>query len=255
VELTQKLEKDLAKAYNELIRYVESMGAKIATADVSTLDLTVNTINEMINGMNGVISKNNTIITQALADLKKTNSKYLEDAKKRVPKSMTKFVGFDNNSLNAMIQMQYLGIETVQAQAVDAIKSATITYINTPTTIDKLLQDLQGRIDQLEAHTKTQLNTFYREYSQTLENQIAEQIGFGENKDDIWEYSGAPLQDNSHDECVWALTQKQGAPYFTNEEKIAFESGGLYSHSEPRWNCQHDFVMTNLTYAEAFGTP
>jgi len=156
----------------------------------------------------------------------------------------------DNKTINGLIQMQWDGIKTVPVQIKENLKNGIYQSILSGRPFSSIVDSIQKQSDQLVNRTLTQVRTFKREFAQTIENETAKQIGFGENKDDIWEYLGAPLQDNSHPECVLAV-EKQ---YFTNQEKEDFENGvGEIPHSEPRWNCQHRFVMTNLTYKEAFG--
>jgi hypothetical protein len=260
--LPTNLERDLDSVIKTLQKtvdkYVLSLTDKI---DLKT-ELKMTEINAMVDGLYQALEQSgyNTTVMKSLADLQKTNAKYLADIKARIPASaIESFSKFDQKSLNGLIKMQWLGIETVQAQSIDAIKQAVIQHIITPSSTASLISQVESKIDQLRNHTLAQINTFYREYGQQLENQVAEQIGFGEDKDDIWVYTGAPLQENSHKECIWALREKDGAfgddmnAYFTDAEKEEFEAGGLYEHTEPRWNCQHRFQITNVTKAEAFG--
>ena len=149
--------------------------------------------------------------------------------------------------------MTYEGMQNLGEQTLPAIHNAITQSVINGSTITQMTNQISGKLGKFEQYAKTYIVTAKREFIQKTENYVAEKINFGSEKDDIWEYIGAPLQDNSHPECVWALEQKENAPYFTNAEKEEFESGGGYPHTEPRWNCQHNFMITDMTYAEAFG--
>jgi hypothetical protein len=155
-------------------------------------------------------------------------------------------------TLDGLLRLDYGKMQSVSDKLIPNIKQKIFDSVITGKSYSQLQLDIDKSLEGFKNEALTQLRTIRREFRQNVEDSIAEQIGFGEEKDDIWEYAGAPLQSNSHAECIWALTQKKGAPYFTDEEKKLFQSGGLYPHTEPRWNCQHNFYITNKKYKDVF---
>jgi len=155
----------------------------------------------------------------------------------------------DATTLNNLLKVKYQGMLDQAGLNVIAIKETLFNSVTLGLPMSTLRNELTGKLGRFGRHATTYIRTAKREFIQTTEDTIADQIGFGEEKDDIWEYVPSLLQSDSHKECIWAVEKK----YFTNAEKISFESGGGYSHSEPRWNCVHHFAISNLTYEEAFG--
>ena len=167
----------------------------------------------------------------------------------------------DISTLQGLADLQRGRMLRVQNVLINNLDNLVYHSIVGGAPITELVQAAQMEVEKFKNEMLTQIRTAKREFIQNVEDNIAEQIDFGIDENDIWEYTGAYIQDNSHDECIFALGQdpfntgippKYGAPYFTNEEKIQFEAGGLFPHKEPRWNCQHYFAISNVTYAEAF---
>lgn len=159
--------------------------------------------------------------------------------------------GVTDITLESLQKLKYSGMEGLAERQILAIKESLYNSVTLGLPKNQLRVELEKKLGTLSEYAKTYMRTSYREYAQTYENIVADKIGFGLRKDDIWEYMPPVLQDNSHLECIYAVKKQ----YFTNAEKIDFENGGLsltYPHSEPRWNCVHRFQITNVTFKEAF---
>lgn len=187
-----------------------------------------------------------TLAAKAVAE----NKKYI--AERLANFSIDEFGMTTKQTLDGLLRLDYGKMQTVSSKLIPSVKQKIFDSVITGKSYSQLLLDIDSDLERFKNEALTQLRTIRREFRQNVEDNIAEEIGFGEEKDDIWEYAGAPLQANSHAECIWALTQKKGAPYFTDEEKKLFQSGGLYPHTEPRWNCQHNFFITDKKYKEVF---
>lgn len=155
---------------------------------------------------------------------------------------------FDETAIDGLIVSKYESLNDIGTDALFQVKQQLINSI----TIGQSMADATSKISEiLDERLKKYAETYYRtamqEYRQAATNFIADKIGFGEEKSDIWVYVGAPLQENSHDECIWALTQH--GRLFTNEEKKAFERGSAYpgQPAPPRYNCQHEFQISDYT--------
>ena len=157
--------------------------------------------------------------------------------------------GVDKSTLNALLRMNFDGMTGLAETSLIRIREAVYNSVNLGLPVNVLRNELMNDTGILRHHADTYIRTTKREFAQRVEDDVAEQIGFGEDKDDIWQYSPSITQVNSHKECIWAVGKK----YFTNAEKEEFNAGGGYGHKEPRWNCVHRFVITNLTYEEVFG--
>lgn len=172
----------------------------------------------------------------------------IKDMSKRFKKAKTYYGAIEPTTLSSLKSMQYNGMADLGVTRLNTIKSALFQSVLAGTSRETLIANMEKQMQILEREATTYLRTAKREYSQQVENQIAKEAGLTEI---IWEYVGAPLQDNSHPECRCALEEKEHAPYFTQEEKDEFEAGGgECAHDEPRWNCQHIFGITDLTYEE-----
>ena len=173
----------------------------------------------------------------------------IKDMAKRFGAATTYYGAVEKTTLKGLKEMQYNGMVQLGQSRVNAIGQALYNNVIAGSTEKQLLVELDRNLGNMSKYAETYIRTAKREYSQQTEYSIADEAGIA--KDEIiWEYIGAPLQDNSHPECVWALIEKEHAPFFTNDERIEFESGGGYEHSEPRWNCQHIFGITDMTYEE-----
>ncbi len=158
---------------------------------------------------------------------------------------------FDKTILTNLVNVQYGEIMALEVDAARAVKATLMNQVIAGVSRKDAISMLKKQLDtKLRSYTETYVRTAKQQFTQQVEDEIAKSIDFGKEKNDIWEYAGADLQDNSHDECIWALTSKEHAPYFTNAEKEEFEAGGGFEHTEPRWNCQHNFFITDMTYEE-----
>lgn len=155
----------------------------------------------------------------------------------------------DTSTLQALQKLKFTGMTNLGDNALIGIREAIFNSVNLGLPIGTLRDEITKKLGGWEKYADTYIRTAKREFSQQVENNAAELIKFGTEKDDIWEYVPNILQANSHKECIFAVNKQ----YFTNDEKMQFESGGLYSHSEPRWRCVHRFVITNKTFEESFG--
>ena len=191
----------------------------------------------------------NELIQETLLKSKDDIAKQLGFMAKALPDTKAVLGHLDDTTINSFLKMGYVGLETVPAELVEKVKNTVYQAAILGKSSGQLVSELEAKLSQFGGHAQAQVNTFRREFIQKSEEHIAEQVGFGDDVNDIWEYVGAPIQTNSHPECVWAVEKR----YFTNEEKIDFQNGGGYPHTEPRWNCQHIFQISNVTYKEAFG--
>ena len=246
-------EKNMLKVINEFNKSLVAMVSKLDSVNGKLL-ITDNVKNAVL------IKKQ---IGEALKDagyfdlIKNTveaNEKILDlqmiDIGKRIG---SKFGSIDQTTIRALFKMDFTGMQNLADTAMPAISNAIMQSVMVGAPVKKMMEAVEGQLGKFEGYAKTYLKTAKSQFIQNTEDIIANDIGFGEDKDDIWEYFGAPLQDNSHEECIWALERKPHTPYFTDTERQEFEAGGGYSHSEPRWNCQHNFLMTNLTFKEYKG--
>ena len=246
-----QFEKDMEKVISRLERQVQKIidGLEVVDGKYAT---TASALNNALNVSND--------LSQALTD-----SGYHDLAEKAL-KQNTKLMNLrhdelkillgrdrlgqiDTSTLNALLEMNFTGMTDLGESSIIRIREAIFNSVNLGLPVNQLRDELMKDTGILKHHADTYIRTGKREFAQRVEDNTAEQIGFGEDKDDIWEYSPAITQSNSHKECIWAVDKS----LFTNAEKNEFNSGGLFSHSEPRWNCVHRFVITNKTYDEAFG--
>jgi hypothetical protein len=166
--------------------------------------------------------------------------------------SITDLSGFDTQTIRSIQAMDYGKLQGVAEKFIAGVGDKFVNSVATGQQFSTLLDETVKQAERFKNEALTQINTMQNVFRQNLEDKLAEEIGF--DNTNVWIYMGAPLQANSHKECIWALTQKAAAPYFTNEEKEEFERGGgplTIVHGEPRWNCQHNFFMTSLTLKEA----
>ena len=248
---TAQFERDMAKVVKRLERQVQKIIDGLQSVN-GTLTTSASALNDALN-----ISKD---LAEALKD-----SGYYELAEKTL-KQNTKLMNLrhdelktllgrerlgkiDTTTLNALNKMNFQGMSGLGESSIIRIREAIFNSVNLGLPLTQLRDELMNSTGILKHHAETYIRTAKREFSQRVEDNVAEKVGFGEDKDDIWEYSPSITQSNSHKECIWAV----GKRYFTNAQKNEFNSGGGYSHSEPRWNCVHRFTITNMTYDEAFG--
>ena len=246
-----QFERDMTKVVTRLEKQVQSIIDKFESIDGS---LTVSA-----NNLNNALSVSNEL-NQALKD-----SGYYNLAEKALNQNtklmdvrhteLKKLLGrqrlgqIDTSTFTALNKVSFTGMtDLAEVDFVIRIREAIFNSVNLGLPISVLREEMIKGIGMLKHHANTYIRTAKRQFAQQVEDNAAKLIGFN-GKNDIWEYTPEILQRNSHPECVYAV-EKQ---YFTNTEKIEFNSGGGYSHSEPRWNCVHSFVITNITFDEAFG--
>ena len=173
----------------------------------------------------------------------------IKEMGKRFKGASTYYGAIEKTSLNGLKNMQYEGMASLGQNTLNSISTALYDSVLAGTSNAQLTSKLGKELGKLGRYAETYVRTAKREYSQQTEYEIlrAADIDRGET---IWEYIGAPLQDNSHAECIWAITEKIHAPFFTTAEMEEFNAGGGLDHTEPRWNCQHIFGITDMTVAE-----
>ena len=173
----------------------------------------------------------------------------IKEMGKRFQGADTYLGAIEGTTLSGLQNMQYEGMAVLGQSRIGAISQVLYDSVLAGTSNAVLTGNLKSQLGNLSRYSETYLRTAKREYSQQTEFEIAKAAGI-DRDETIWEYIGAPLQDNSHAECVWALLDKPHAPFFTTAEMEEFQAGGGYDHMEPRWNCQHIFGITDLTIEE-----
>ena len=173
----------------------------------------------------------------------------IKEMGKRFKGASTYFGAIEGTTLDGLKNMQYSGMASLGQNSMASISTALYDSVLSGTSNNQLVQRLTKELGKLSQHAETYVRTAKREYSQQTEFEIARAAGIDKG-DTIWEYIGAPLQDNSHKECIWAITEKIHAPFFTTAEMEEFQAGGGLDHTEPRWNCQHIFGITDMTVEE-----
>jgi len=145
--------------------------------------------------------------------------------------------------LKTITDLQVQTFAQVPQQTLFAIKDIIQLNVVQGANYDTLVEAIRKQLDdKLKRYATTYMSTAKNQFTQEMEYTLAEQINFSDNY--YWEYFGDPLVENSHPECIWALTQKENAPYFTEEERQAFEAGTIPGHNPIRYNCHHNFRMT-----------
>jgi len=237
-DLLKRIEKELQKNFTFTANRLEE-------GDIRTAILQLDNIVKTLDATGF-----NELIASAVVEQKQYLTLRAAEIKKAVGKV---FGGVDQTALNAFLEAEFVSLQNIGESAMMAVKQELLQSILAGRTFDDAVLAIQGQVEsKLTRYAETWYRTSFNEYTQRVEDTIAEQIGFGEDEDDIWVFYGAPLQKNSHEECRWALEKKEHFPYFTNDEKIAFENGTAYGGqpSPPRYNCQHSFGITNKTYQE-----
>ena len=243
-------EKNMQSVIKKLNRDIAKMVSKLETVNGSLL-ITENVSNAVL-------------IKKEIAEALK-NSGYFDLAKEAVKKNKElmdlqildiskrmgeRFGKVDANTLRSLFKMDYVGMQNLADTAVPAISNVIMQNVMIGGQYSTMVEQLSGQLGKFESYANTYLKTAKSQFIQKTEDYVADDIKFGSDKDDIWQYFGAPLQDNSHKECIWALRKKEHRPYFTDRERRTFEAGGGLPHGEPRWNCQHSFLMTNKTHED-----
>ena len=247
-KLNKEFEKDLNKVLKKYTESVEDSLDKLKTDEGIILTLE-----------NDNVAKYSKVFEKALEDsgyyslseraLKANNILYTEAVKRAGDVlGRQRFKGVNKDSINRILKVDFDGLSNLGETNIIAVQNKLLQAVQVGKKKAELIKELRKEIDKFQNHAETYIRTSRRNYIQLTEDEIAGSVGFGEEKDDIWEYVGAPLQENSHKECKWVFNV-HGA-LFTNEEKELFEGGGLFEHSEPRWNCQHNFLISANDYED-----
>ena len=174
----------------------------------------------------------NDLIEQSIKDNNKILKAVRDDIKDVLDRK--RIVTIDTDVLKSLQKMEGSQMVNVAEKFIAGTDTAVMNNVINGTQLNKLITTVMKQSEKFSGEALLQMDTIKNEYLQYSQNNIAEQIGFGEDKDDIWEYTGSPLQDNSHKECIWALREKTHRPYFTNKQKMDFESGRYPAHLRGR---------------------
>jgi len=172
------------------------------------------------------------------------------EVKKITAKTLGKKIPDINiNIVQSLQKLDYSKYGNLADELINAIDTVVKQDVQNGQLYKTMIDNIRKQLGKFQFRAETYVRTVKKDFTQTIQNELARKIKFGKDDNDLWEYFGAPLQSNSHDECVWALRTRPN-PYFTQAEKDEFLRGGGYPHSEPRWNCQHIFVMTDKKRGE-----
>lgn len=238
MEFQQKLEEilqDFEKRVSRILMKMDSKGGKIVESQAEIL-LRSKEIKDALKEA-GYYNLTNEFL--------KKNEKIINERKKELEK-YTRIGSIDKNAIKDLTKTHLIGMEEIGRHTAESIRNAILQGTLAGTNKTKLIETIRSEIGKMSRYAETYYNTAKTQYRQTAEDILAEEIGFGQRKNEMWEYVGAPLQKNSHPECIWALSQRKN-PYFTTKEKEDFEAGvGAFPHPIPRWNCQHYFIMVYI---------
>jgi len=180
-----------------------------------------------------------------LLDMAKNSGIELRDSISGHFKKRVKSLPSVDYSLNNIRKQLDLGIEklyNINMDIAEQLRDQLLLTIVSGGSKDGLLNVADKIIDRAGVNYETLYRTYENGYYQLVERELAKELGY----DGLWVYVGAPLQDNSHPECVWVL-EERGSVLFTKDEMERFEAGTYPEHligrSAVRYNCQHYFVM------------
>ena len=153
--------------------------------------------------------------------LKDPNDKLISAVIADLPPSLKKdFGGFSKTTFDSINSLQKLEFNSVGQDGMSEILKVLNGQVAVGASRTQAIKTLKKTLNRnIVRYSETYVETAKNMFNQEVNNKIAKDVGF----DGIWEYIGAPLQANSHLECIWALTKKPKAPYFTTAEKIKFE--------------------------------
>lgn len=141
-------------------------------------------------------------------------------------------------SFNLFQKQKYDYLMNLSARAINAVKESTLNAVLGSSDISSLINNIQLELDnKLKRYASTYLETSRGQLIQSTQDWVAEDM-IAEGQQVYWEYFG-PLDNDTREECVEALNKR----YFTNDEKNEFMNGGIFPHTEPRWNCRHNFIL------------
>lgn len=153
----------------------------------------------------------------------------------------------DTKTLNGLLNLNFEGMLNLGDDALLGIQNNIYDAVLLGLPRPKLREQIAGKLGKFEAHAETYIRTTKRQFVQKMEDNIAENIGFGEDVDnDFYDYVGAPIQPNSHRECIYILEERPDT-LFTQAEKDEFDAGTVdgISFNPARYNCQHYMSISN----------
>ncbi|MBT6994541.1 MAG: hypothetical protein HN952_06250 [Candidatus Cloacimonetes bacterium] len=137
----------------------------------------------------------------------------------------------------------------ISNQVAKSVKTQLQTVVMSGVAFDKAVEKVMTSSDKLTQYASTYMNTSRSMLSQKVSDLSAENYK-EEGGVVYWEYFGALPDEKTRDECLMGLgVQPSGsypnAPFFTDDEKIGFQSEfGI------RWNCRHEFNQITEDYYE-----
>jgi len=150
-------------------------------------------------------------------------------------------VEIDPKTFNSLLKINFEELDGIGETIAKKVKSQLMESVLAGSTQEQAIENIQKILTTNFHYAETYMRTAKQILVQDIENKIADEL----NYDGIYEYVGAPLQENSHKECIYAVPKR----YFTEKEKAKFEAGTLpaklMGRSAIRWNCQHAFFITD----------
>lgn len=154
--------------------------------------------------------------------------------------SALKFKSLVNANIREIVQVSGQVIDSSANMVIQKVTTANIAKVR----MADLVKDLKKALpDNLKRYAKTYIDTGMRIVSQQAQIESVKEAGF-EFNEILWDYVGAPLQSNSHPECIWAL-QNRATTLFTDEQRLEFET-----KYNPRYNCHHQFQLSSTDIYE-----
>ena len=247
--------KQMTKVVRDLNKYINyGKDFTMEAGWIMPVEANFETVIQIANGLAGALEDAG--YYDLIKEFSKNNADFsvqqIKEMAKRF-KSVEPYYGaIEKTTLKSLQKMQYNGMAQLGQEYVSKIGQSLYSSVIAGTTNKQLILNLDKQLGNMSRYSETYLRTAKREYSQQTELAIVDEAGI-DRGEVVWEYIGASLQDNSHPECEWALLDKPHAPFFTTAEMEEFQSGGGYDHTEPRWNCQHIFGITDMTMKEYEG--
>ena len=237
----ESLNSDIIKFLNKYVADLYYVNGVLDSTDIRNVQRVSAFASDFINEFGDEYAE---LVTEISEDIKRNINSTLAKARNTNPD--LKDLKFDKASIEALLQLNVQELYNINSTLATELQSRLIQSIVIGLPQSDLMTQLEKYTDlNFKNKISTLYSTLENTYQQKTEDILASQIEF----DGIWEYIGAPLQANSHKECVWALTEKPNAPYFTTKEKEEFEAGTYPPHLEGRssirYNCQHYFIMTD----------
>jgi len=148
------------------------------------------------------------------------------------------FNAINQQSFNILQNQKIDYLTNLSTNAITAIKQSVTDAVIGAVDVSEITANIRKELDEkLQRYASTYLETARGQLIQDAQDWSAQSMRDA-GVSIYWEYIG-PEDNKTREECLFAL-EKQ---VFTDEEKAEFQSGGLFPHDEPRWNCRHTFVM------------